>query len=100
MVEEVLRVRVRPEFIGAVGFGDVYECRVVEVQEGGLEDASLKVTVLPADRELAALLTGRRELELGFAKHKENEPYALTPISGFVDRNRISWRITDAREAT
>ena len=98
MVGGVLRVRVRPKFIGAVGFGDVYECRVAEILEGELEDASLKVTVSPADRELSALLAGQTEVELVFAKDKENEPYALATISGFVDRNRTSWRIVDTRE--
>lgn len=100
MVGGVLRVRVRPEFVGAVGFGDVYDCRVVEVLEGELEDASLNVTVSPADRELGALLAGQNEVELAFAKKNENEPYAFASISGFVDGNRTSWRITDAREAT
>jgi hypothetical protein len=100
VVEDALRLRVRPEFLGAVAFAEVYECQVLEVLDGELEDSSIKLTVPPSDRELGTLLAGQNEVELAFAKDKENEPYALVPISGFVDGNRTSWRIVDAHGAT
>jgi hypothetical protein len=99
-VVDSVRLRVRPEFVGAVGYADIYECQVVETLEGAVADDTLSVTVLASDHELGALMGGDGELELAFAKDRENEPRALTPISGFVDRNGTSWRITEAREAT
>jgi hypothetical protein len=93
-------LRVKPEFSRAVGFAEVYECKVLEVLEGGLAEASVEVTVLPEDRELGALMARQDEVELTLARQNEDEPRGLAPISGFVDDNRTSWRITDAREAT
>jgi hypothetical protein len=93
-----LRIRATVAYRATVGYGDLYECRVDEVLEGSLLDSSLILSVLAADADLSALLAsgGASGLELSFAMLRGDEPYAIAPITGFVDSRRTSWRLTRA----
>jgi hypothetical protein len=96
-----LGIRAVVAYRATVGYGDLYECRVENVLEGSLVDSTITVSVLAADAELSALLMshGASGLELGFTRLRGGEPYAIAPISGFVDSQRTSWQITCARKS-
>ncbi len=94
-----LRVRVTAAYRATVGYGDLYECHVVEVLEGSLTDSVITVSVLAADADLSTLLAsdGLAGVELGFTRLNRDEPYAIAPLTGFVDSRRNSWQVTYAR---
>jgi hypothetical protein len=89
-------------YAGAVGFGEVYRCRVRERLAGTLEEDEIRLTVLAGDKETNRFLASHldpQEIELGFTKGSTDEPYRLAPISGFVDQDSTSWVIEYVREA-
>jgi hypothetical protein len=89
-------------YTGTVGFGGVYTCQVRGVLVGTLTESSIRLTVLAKDKEKIGFLaahTSPQEIELGFRMARRNEPYALMPITGFVDAGRTSWEIEYLREA-
>ena len=84
-----------------VGFADVYEVRVTRVVRGGPVPPILTLTVLAGDEQHASFMSthlGPGEIELGFVKHQDDEPYRFAPISGFVDDGRTSWLLQSAGE--
>lgn len=81
---------------GAVGYGMVFVCEVRRVSKGILEDKVLRMTILPTDQAYADFLTAHSSpstVEAGFKKEREDEPYGLMPITGFVDDRKTSWRL-------
>lgn len=80
-----------------VGFGYVYNCKINEIIKGSLSDTTLTITILASDKEpnekFIDLYKTKNQIEIGFAKNKENEVYSMIPISGFVDKNKTSWKI-------
>jgi hypothetical protein len=96
MEPEQLILLVTASFASAVGFGDVYKCQVMHVMLGNLDDQEIMVTILAGDKVNSAFLSTHLEtvaIEMGCKQRAMNEPYALMPISGFVDKNKTSWEI-------
>jgi hypothetical protein len=93
---------VTASYAGAVGFGEVYDCRVRERIVGALDEDTIRLTVLAGDKDQSAFLGSHpppQVIELGFVMRRKGEPYRLAPISGFVDEEHTSWEITSMREA-
>ena len=80
----------------AVGYGEVYACKVLDVLEGDFASDSLLLTILAGDTLNEVLLAySKDKVEITFKKNKENEPYQIVPISGMVDPQKTSWLITE-----
>jgi hypothetical protein len=95
MTPELILI-VTATYVGSVGYGDVYQCRIEQVLAGAFADASIRISVLAADKERSSLFAANPppgQLEIGFAMRQRNEPYRMVPISGFVDQNMTSWEI-------
>jgi hypothetical protein len=86
---------IQPEM--EVGFGYVYNCKINEIIKGSLPDTSLTITILANDKEtnekFMELYKTKNQIEIGFTKNKENEVYSMIPITGFVDKNKTSWKM-------
>lgn len=98
--DDELTVRVSPSFTGGVGYGTVFDCRVVAVPEGNIEQDSFSLTVLPKDDDIEEVLSSNEspaEVVLQFVRRGENESSKLLPITGFVDENATSWEVVDVR---
>ena len=89
-------------YASAVGFAEVYDCRVWECIVGTLDEDTIRLTVLAGDKDRSAFLGSHpppQAIELGFVMRRKGEPYRLAPITGFVDKENTSWEITYMREA-
>ncbi|MEQ1564152.1 MAG: hypothetical protein ABMA64_00850 [Myxococcota bacterium] len=95
--ELVLQVAVAPSEV-AVGYGNVYPCRVDEVQRGAVDASELRLVVLAGDPR-DAWFTNGGSFVLEFDRHGTGEPYPLMPLTGFVDDARTSWTLRSARRA-
>jgi hypothetical protein len=83
-------------YAGAIGFADVFECRVQKLIAGNLQQDAIKLTILPSDKDRLQVLSAHpppHEIEIGFAIAGKNEPYGVAPVSGFVDRAGTSWQV-------
>lgn len=97
-VDLVLKVSLEPK--GEVGYGAVFSCEVKQVMKGGLGAKKILMTVLASDHAQRALFDAQKHsatMEVGFKKGKDNEPYGMMPITGFVDESKTSWRLVYAR---
>ncbi|TPN83939.1 hypothetical protein [Aquimarina algicola] len=80
-------------------YGTIYNCEIIEVLEGNLEDKTIDMTILESsfkkykflDDDLNALLRAK------FTKNRENEEYPIMPIDGFVDDKSVSWIISEIK---
>ena len=81
------------------GYGTIYTCKIIEPSQETTEDKEIRITILASDRfdEKYQLFEDNEttRLNIEFEKHKENEPYGVMPINGFVDVNKTSWKITN-----
>ena len=93
----ILNISTRP-FDLAVGYGNVYNCKVNKTEKGFVEDTTLSIVVLAGDNQKDSIFLNssitKNKLEIGFKKYRESEPYKMMPISGFVDCNNTSWKVT------
>lgn len=102
MSGEALALVVTARYAGAIGYAEVFDCRVISTVSGALEQDRIRLTVLPDDGERLAFLAAHpppAEIEIGFAAAGRDEPYATAPITGFVGDDRAAWRVTCMREA-
>jgi hypothetical protein len=102
MSDAQLVLVVTATYAGAIGYAEVFRCRVRERLVGTLEDGEIRLTVLAGDKDKIAFLTSHQhpqEIELGFTVVRKDEPYRTAPISGFVDQENTSWEIVYLREA-
>ena len=90
----VLELTVEPR--GPIGYASVYTARVRRVLKGRCTAERLTLTVVGNDDPFA--LKGPDDvLEAGFVMHQRREPYAVMPITGFVDDQRRSWTLAYVR---
>jgi hypothetical protein len=97
-VDLVLELCAEPK--GTVGYGVVYEGKVRRVLRGNLDTDTILLTILSSDHANTELFHEHKTpavIEAGFSKHRTNEPYAMMPITGFVDPKRTSWKLVYAR---
>ena len=97
-VDVVLRITAEPK--GAIGYGSVYRCGVQQVLKGSLNPKEILMTILVSDRQNDEFFSSHQSpavVEAGFKKDKENVPYQMMPISGFVDEHMISWHLVYTR---
>jgi hypothetical protein len=83
-------------FSGAVGFGEVFNCEIQNVLAGVIHEPNIRLSILAGDKDkLSFILTHLHpvKIQIGFVFHRKNEPYAISPISGFVDKSQTSWVI-------
>ena len=88
-------------YTGSVGYGDVFECQVKSVLAGSMSDAAIRLTILAGDKKNARFISSHlrpAEIEVGFKMVRKDEPYSTAPISGFVDKSRVSWEIEFVQE--
>lgn len=91
-----LILRVIVSYTGAVGYGNVYKCDIIKVIAGNLDEKNITVIILAGDKANATFMDAHLdsiEFEIAFKMKNEMEPYALMPLSGFVDKNKTSWEI-------
>lgn len=84
-----------------IGYGMVYNCKIVKKTKGTIEDEQMKLVILAGDKENQAFMdsySSDNPIEMGFSKNKENEPYATMPITGFVDAEKTSWNVVYMKE--
>ena len=96
-----LTLIVQASFTGVIGYGSVFKCHVLKNTEGNFDEQDITVTILTGDTSNLAFISshaGKAVFEMGCKKLNENEPYALMPISGFVDSHKTSWEIMYLRE--
>ncbi len=94
----VLELIVAPS--GAIGYAMVFGCDVRRVLKGRCTATEFELTVLGPDNGIAEMLATRGPsdvVEAGFVKHRSGEPYAVMPITGFVDDRRTSWKLVYLR---
>ena len=92
---------VAASYLGAVGYADVFTCQVRAVRAGRLDQATLQLTVLPADKEKLQFIVSHAaptEIEITFQPLREGEPRPRAVITGFVDDQRNSWGVVSLRE--
>ena len=94
----IVQALIQPQ--GAVGYGQLFDAVPQKVFKGTLHTATLRLTVLASD---AVTETALRSIppgdivELGFKKSRDHEPYALMPLTGFVDDTMTSWTLVYTR---
>jgi hypothetical protein len=101
-MSDELSLIVTVSYAGAIGYAELYECRVKERIVGTLEENKIRLTVLTSDKDKLSFLSSHlhpQEIELGFRMVRRKEPYGLAPISGFVDKQNTSWQVKYMREA-
>jgi hypothetical protein len=100
--EPQLVILATASYAGAVGYAELYRCRVRETLVGDLNEDEVRLTVLPGDRERIAFLTAHpepQEIEIGFSMASSDAPYPMVPITGFVDSGRRAWQVEYIHEA-
>lgn len=87
---------VSASYVGAVGFGEIFNCQIDRIVSGALDAPSIRLSIMPKHKDWLALLRAHlhpAQVEIGFNVHQHNEPYNTAPISGFVDPARTSWNV-------
>jgi hypothetical protein len=93
---------VTASYLGAVGFGDLFDCEITRVVAGTMDEPRIQLSIVAGDKEKSRFISEHlapAQLEIGFTVHQQGEPYSMAPISGFVDKSQTSWRIEFIREA-
>ncbi len=93
---EKLVVKVTATYKGAVGFGEIFDCEILDVSVGSLNEPRFNLSILAGDKKNIDFINDHQqpaEIEIGFKINQKNEPYSMAPISGFVDKSRTSWVI-------
>ncbi|WP_183564880.1 hypothetical protein [Mucilaginibacter sp. SP1R1] len=88
---------VKASFTGVIGYADVYKCHILKKMDGDFNDQDITLTILTDDGTNSAFITSHLDnaaFEMGCKRLKDNQPYSLMPISGFVDSQKTSWEIT------
>ena len=92
----ILELQVQP-YDMAVAYGNVYNCRVNKTVKGFVEDSLISIVILGTENAKDSVFynvsVAKNKLEIGFKKHRKNEPYRMMPIDGFVDADNTSWKI-------
>jgi hypothetical protein len=92
---------VTANYVGAIGYGEVYDCSVQKVVAGSIEQPTIPLTVLAADQETLQFVNAHLQptwIEITFTLNQRNEPYSTAMITGFVDKSRTSWTLDSIRE--
>ena len=90
----VLEVTVEPR--DSIGYAMVYACHVQRVVQGRCTARTLLLTIMAGDHALAEIFAAKQPSEVfeaGFRKERDREPYAVMPLTGFVDEQRTSWKL-------
>lgn len=90
----VLELKVLPNY--PIGYATCYQGVISKVIKGKLSEKYLLMTVLAGDTtydKIFNLDPERTNFEIGFNKYKTSEEYRTAFVTGFVDKNRTSWKI-------
>ncbi|MBI5403638.1 MAG: hypothetical protein HY959_09555 [Ignavibacteriae bacterium] len=90
-----LELAVKVKEVGAIGYANCFRGEVISVLKGKMNDKKLLITAM--DTLFYGILSRADEndiLNINFVFNKANEPYSTTYITGFVDSDKNSWRIT------
>lgn len=94
-MENKLRIKGTLTKKGAVGYGNTYMMKIDSVIQGSLEQNTISIVVLAGD-EMEYYFESHlspNSVEISFIKHEEKVEYSMMPLTGFVDKNRTSWKI-------
>ena|SRR5690349_20234458 len=97
-----LTLIVAASYAGAVGFADVFDCKVKRVINGAMTDAGTRLFVLANDRENLTFISDHldpAEIEIGFKIIPDVKLDDIPPASGFVDSTGTYWGVESIREA-
>jgi hypothetical protein len=97
-----LILAVTASYLGAVGFGDLFDCEIKRVVAGTMDEPRMQLSILAGEKDKLRFISEHvrpTQIEIGFTVHQKCEPYSMAPISGFVDRSQTSWKIEFMREA-
>lgn len=103
MNPDELILRLSASFTSVVGYGYVYKCIIEKVISGDFNEPEITLTILANDEIKFTFMSAHPspvKFDMLCKKNQTNEPYAIMPISGFVDKNKTSWIIEDLREAS
>ena len=94
-MENKLRIKGKLSKNGAVGYGNTYMMDIDSVLDGVLEQDTIYIVVLSGDEieDYFESHLSPNSVEILFTKHEENVEYSMMPLTGFVDKNRTSWKI-------
>lgn len=101
-INERLILVVAASYKGAVGFGEIFDCEIRRVLAGTIDEPRIQLSILAGDRDKLEFILNHlspEEIEIGFKFNRKDEPYSMSPISGFVDGSKTSWEIEYIREA-
>jgi hypothetical protein len=93
--ELILEVNVK--CTGAIGYANCFRGKVLNVNKGNFKDTSIFITVIAGDTTDFNLLAKSKEtdvLKMYFVFNKSGEIYSTAFITGFVDSEKNSWRLT------
>jgi len=91
--ELIMEMKVRET--GAIGFANCFRGEVINVLKGNMSDRKLLITAM--DTLYYGILSRAGEndiLEISFVFNKADESYHTAFVTGFVDSDKNSWRIT------
>ncbi len=101
-ISDQLILVVTASYKGAVGFGDIFDCEIRRVVVGTMDEPKIQLSILAGDRDKLRFISEHlhpAQIEIGFTVNRKGEPYSMSPISGFVDKAKTSWKIEFIREA-
>lgn len=87
---------VTASYAGAVGFGEIFDCEILEVVVGEIDETRIRLSIVAGDKDKLNYLLAHlhpAQIKIGFTLHRKGEPYGMSPISGFVDKDKTSWKI-------
>lgn len=91
-----LTIKLSVSFSATIGYGNAYKSTVIKVQDGELNQDEIVLTVLAEDNENSEFISEHlapKEIVAVFIKLQENVPYSMMPITGFVDKDKTSWKV-------
>lgn len=91
-----LILKLSVSYSATIGYGNAYKSKVIEVREGDLDQDEIILTVLTEDKESSDFVSEHlspNEIVAAFTKLKGNVPYSMMPITGFVDKDKTSWKV-------
>ncbi len=88
-----LVIKAKLQYTGAVGYGNIYSCAVIETLKGNTTADTLNLVVM--DTLFENFITGMKgnTCLIRFEEAEKHVPYHLMPLTGFVDEQMTSWKV-------
>ena len=83
-----------------MAYGHVFDGEIVKIVQGDFKSTSINLVILSGANQYLDPIKNHLSpdvIEITFTKLKENEPYQMMPINGFVDQHKTSWEIFEIK---